>query len=442
MGRSKKPKYGTVTRKGRKYFRTRITIQDGTRVTLYGRTESEVDQKVAELRAKVAREALERDCPTVAQYAQLCLENRSPFIALSTFDNYAQTIKKHIVEPLGDKLMCDVTRDDILAAVRRSAVLSESTYGAVQMFYKSIFGEAVKNGIISENPALVLPAKGGKAPTKARKSLTDEEVQILLNAVKGLPPYTFILLALYTGLRREEILALRWDSVDLDSKTPSLTVREAWHVHKNRPYITERLKSRAAYRTVPIPSELAQYLKEKENTANSEYVVCNRNGGLLSGSQYSRLWKYVTTRSTKPREYTRIAPDGTKTKHRVVPTLGERAAHNSHVIYSIDFRVTPHMLRHTYITNLIYAGVDPKTVQYLAGHENSKITMDIYAEANTTSRTLWQRVSITHSTFLTCNIKTGDCEKMGQLRGQFFPYNPQIPCKYNGFYRGSVRSTV
>lgn len=63
MGRSKKPKYGTVTRKGRKYFRTRITIQDGTRVTLYGRTESEVDQKVAELRAKVAREALERDCP-------------------------------------------------------------------------------------------------------------------------------------------------------------------------------------------------------------------------------------------------------------------------------------------------------------------------------------------------------------------------------------------
>ena len=51
MGRSKKPKYGTVTRKGRKYFRTRIAIQDGTRVTLYGRTESEVDQKVAELRA-------------------------------------------------------------------------------------------------------------------------------------------------------------------------------------------------------------------------------------------------------------------------------------------------------------------------------------------------------------------------------------------------------
>lgn len=48
---------------------------------------------------------------------------------------------------------------------------------------------------------------------------------------------------------------------------------------------------------------------------------------------------------------------------------------------SLDFEVTPHQLRHTYITNLIYASVDPKTVQYLAGHENSKITMDIYAKA-------------------------------------------------------------
>ena len=42
--------------------------------------------------------------------------------------------------------------------------------------------------------------------------------------------------------------------------------------------------------------------------------------------------------------------------------------------------MTPHQLRHTYITNLIAASVDPKTVQYLAGHENSKITMDIYAK--------------------------------------------------------------
>lgn len=45
----------------------------------------------------------------------------------------------------------------------------------------------------------------------------------------------------------------------------------------------------------------------------------------------------------------------------------------------IDFDMTPHQLRYTYITDFLYAGVDSKTVQYLTGHENSKTTMDIYA---------------------------------------------------------------
>lgn len=72
---------------------------------------------------------------------------------------------------------------------------------------------------------------------------------------------------------------------------------------------------------------------------------------------------------------------GTYVKYMLYPKLGEKARNNGHVVYSLDFEVTPHQLRHTYITNLIYASVDPKTVQYLAGHENSKITMDIYAKA-------------------------------------------------------------
>ena len=60
--------------------------------------------------------------------------------------------------------------------------------------------------------------------------------------------------------------------------------------------------------------------------------------------------------------------------------LGIGLAQAGKKVYSLDFQVTPHQLRHTYITNLIHASVDPKTVQYLAGHENSQITMDIYAK--------------------------------------------------------------
>ena len=75
-----------------------------------------------------------------------------------------------------------------------------------------------------------------------------------------------------------------------------------------------------------------------------------------------------------------IRKHGQKIKHVVKPKLGEHQPNNPKLVYTMDFQVTPHQLRHTYITNLIYASVDPKTVQYLAGHENSKVTMDIYAK--------------------------------------------------------------
>ena len=108
-------------------------------------------------------------------------------------------------------------------------------------------------------------------------------------------------------------------------------------------------------------------------------MVANREGNPLSYTQFKRLWTYIVTRTTKERHYYRYE-NGERIKHTVTPVLGEKAAHNGKVVYSLDFQVTPHQLRHTYITNLIHASVDPKTVQYLAGHESSKITMDIYAK--------------------------------------------------------------
>ncbi len=83
-------------------------------------------------------------------------------------------------------------------------------------------------------------------------------------------------------------------------------------------------------------------------------------------------------RSTKERTYYRYV-NGQKIAHTVTPVKGEPDKHNKNVVRTIDFDVTPHQLRHTYITNLLLAGVDVKTVQVLAGHEHAKITLDIYA---------------------------------------------------------------
>jgi len=170
-------------------------------------------------------------------------------------------------------------------------------------------------------------AKGG-IPKKDKEALTDAQAKILLDTILDLPPYVFVMIGLYSGLRREEILGLQWDCVFLDVETPYLAVRRAWHSDHNRPVVTRDLKTPAAKRDVPIPQSLVDCLLE--------------------------------AKETEP---------------------GQKCVNRENVVYCLDFKVTPHQLRHTYITNLTHAGVDPKTVQYLAGHENSQVTMDIYAKA-------------------------------------------------------------
>lgn len=372
------PEYGTIIMNGKQYYRTRITDQDGRRVALYGKTCKEVYAKVQEAMRQIQDHTFRRENPTVKEYCEKWLLMQSGHIRATTLVGYTSVVNIYIIRPLGHMLMSDVTPDDIKMAILPATQKSVAVYQSVHMFYKSIFASAEENHIIDSNPAKHLNPRGG-IPAKEREALTDEQVDQLLTAIKGLPPYVFVMLGLYAGLRREEILALQWDCVFLDGDAPYLSVQRAWHTEHNRPVILRELKTRAARRNIPLPYFLAECLREAKEKSTSQYVIANSEGGPLSYTQFKRLWKYIETRSTKERTYVRYV-NGEKVKHTVKPVLGEKAAHNGNVVYSLDFQVTPHQLRHTYITNLIYAQVDPKTVQYLAGHENSRITMDVYAK--------------------------------------------------------------
>ena len=373
------PEYGTVIKKGVLYYRTRIKDADGKLVALYARTPEELYNKETIALEQIENATFHRKTPTVAEYCEKWLLMQSVHVRTTTLTDYTSKVRRHIIAELGDKRMGEVSLDDIQLALVSVSKKSASVYKSVVILYKSIFRAAKESRIIDNNPTIYLTTKGGGVPQKDKAALTDEQVERLLDAVEGLPTYVFVMLGLYAGLRREEILALTWDSVYLDGNFPYLTVRRAWHTENNRPVILEELKTKAAERNIPLPTCLAECLKETKENSTSEYVVPNRDGDPLSYTQFKRLWQYVVTRTVKERSYYRYE-DGKRVKHTVTPVLGEKAAHNGNVVYSLDFEVTPHQLRHTYITNLIHSSVDPKTVQYLAGHESSKITMDIYAK--------------------------------------------------------------
>lgn len=372
------PTYGTAVRRGIQYYRTRITDADGKRVDLYAESCEELYQKEQEARRQVEDAIFRRENPTVAEYCEKWLLMQSAKVSPGTIRGYSTSIRNYIIKPLGEMYLSDVTADDIRLAMIPLATKSAGVYSTVNMLLKCVFYSAERNQLLDYNPCVGISAKGGKA-SKKREALTDKQVDVLLDTVKGLPPYTFIMLALYSGLRREEILGLQWDCVFLDVPTPYLSVRRAWRTEHNKPVITTTLKTKAARRDIPIPKCLAVRLREVKKKSISEYVIADGVGEPLSASQFQRMWKYVTVRSTKPHTYYKYV-NGQCIKRTVTPTPGGHQKNHPDLVYAIDFDVTPHQLRHTYITNLLYAGVDPKTVQYLAGHENSKTTMDIYAQ--------------------------------------------------------------
>ena len=197
-------------------------------------------------------------------------------------------------------------------------------------------------------------------------------MQTLEDAVAGTRIYPFVMIGLYAGLRREEILGLEWDCVHLDGAAPYISVRRALRWVHNRPEITTKLKTPAARRDIPIPPALVGCLADLKQTAAGNCVICDAAGAPWSMTAYRNAWRYITRRQTGTAKRTEHGETVLREKK-----LGE-TVRNSKVQITIDFDVTPHILRHTYITNMILSGANVKVVQYLAGHSKVETTLNIY----------------------------------------------------------------
>ena len=126
----KVPEYGTVVRKGKQYYRTRITDTDGKRVDLYALTREELFQKEQEARAQVEDAIFRRMNPTVAEYCEKWLLMQSATVSSATLKGYSSKIKKYIIKPLGNMYLSDVTSDDIKLALIPASQKSASLYAS------------------------------------------------------------------------------------------------------------------------------------------------------------------------------------------------------------------------------------------------------------------------------------------------------------------------
>ena len=361
MPKKLKKAYGT----NGNYYRKRITLPDGKKEDVYGKTVAELNEKVALRRNALAAAP---DVPPqqlyVFEYCAGFYARQAPHLSTDRQKLYQRQINKVICPVIGNKPMKDVTLDDLKDVLATRAHLSRRSQEDTVQILKQIFGAAAEADVIPKDPSVKL--KPGGKPAEKKQALTEKQQEQLLAAVQGLKVEPFVLLGLYTGMRRGEICGLRWDCVHLDAAAPFIEVRRAcrWP-DKIRPEVSEELKTAAAFRSIPIPPQLAQYLRKLKEAlpgkdAGKRYVYSDEKGRPVSYGTLRRRWETIRTRSTASgRE------------------LGDKIPrHNVRV--TLDFMPTPHVLRHTYITRLVLSKMDLKRVQYLAGHADPEITLQIY----------------------------------------------------------------
>lgn len=357
-----------------KLYRKKIKDERGRWIPIYGKTKNELREKIKNRKQEIELLKELQDSPYVFQFAQSWYAGLPASLSSSRRDDYKYAINKHICPHIGSLRLAEVTPEEISKLMAAESHMSKSMQQKTVCTLKLLFTAAEAEGYIKRSPCSSLKA-AGKEPDE-KEALTEEQQKTLLDAVKGTQAYPFCMLGLYTGMRREEILALQWDAVHTDGDTPYIEVKRALRWEHNQPIVSSELKTRASRRNIPIPAQLVEYLKAKSESSTSDYVVCSSSGKALTQSQFKNLWDIVRRRQTGYVIRKRKNGDGLEDELEE-KKLGETST-NHKLTYTIDFHVTPHILRHTYISRLILAGTNIKVVQYLAGHAKIDMTLNIY----------------------------------------------------------------
>lgn len=344
--------------------------QTGKWVAVYAETQAELRDKLRDKEEELAAAMVQRS-PYVYEYAAKWYELHTAALSASGKQSHKNAINNHICPVIGNLPIDSVKPDDIRAVMQAAADLSRASQQKIATTLKMIFAAAEDNGMIERSPCRVLKP-GGSKPT-GKTALTKAQQERLISALTGTRILPFVELCLYAGLRREEALGLKWDCVTLTGPTPHISVRRALRWEHNQPIISDALKSSSAKRDIPIPPRLADLLRQTERVG--ALVCCRRDGSPHTSISFRREWEAVSSREERIATYRDNKHSGQTITRDL--KVGDTVPYRG-IEIAFDYHVTPHILRHTYITELILAGVNVKTVQYLAGHATAAITLNIY----------------------------------------------------------------
>ena len=262
------------------YYRKRVKLQSGAYKDVRAKSKEELRAKLYDLETAQRMGVILDDKTTVAQLLAQWYTNRKDGLSYSRRRDYVNAINNHICPIIGGYRLRSVKPEDCQRVMAALASKSNSLQTKVLGVMNMGFDCAVENGLIFRSPCAKI--KAGGVPTEEKVPLTPEQCAALEDATKGTRAYLFVLIGLYTGLRREEICGLRWSDLDLNAAAPHLTINNAVRFEGGKGIFPSPLKTKAAHRTIPLPSKLADALRAAKSKSNSVFVVPAKNGSNAS----------------------------------------------------------------------------------------------------------------------------------------------------------------
>ncbi len=353
---------------------------DGTpnRKSFYGATAAEASQKLADFERQLEN-GLDVDAENLrfGQWLTTWMkEYKFGSVRDQTFDVYEGYITSRIAPALGQHKLRSLRPDHIQKFLnslkttenrndQEKTGLSTATITKIKNILSGALSQAVKNGLITRNPAdaITLP----KTTKRKVLAFTQDEQSALLGELADHRLYALFVFALGTGLRRGELLALKWADVDMEMQ--EIAVRASMTRSKDRDEhgdIIEggasqsskklgEVKTDSGYRVVPLTDEVKDVLVKHKKAqteerlhagpgwANNDLVFSNTLGGFLEPRNTTRLYE---------------------------------SKRNAAAVRPLTF----HSMRHSFATNAIAAGMDYYYLSRIMGHANISITLDTYAD--------------------------------------------------------------
>ena len=331
-----------------------ISLEGGGRKVFYGKTKKEVTDKLVKVRAEQQQGTLvSAKDQTVKEYLENWLENvQRPKVRISTYVKYQKLMNRYIIPDLGKISLQKLTpqRVQALYTKRFDAGLKPKTVMSIHGLLHKALDNAVKWNLIIRNVCdAVTPPR---VPKTEKQVLPVSQARLLLEHVKQNRLETLLALAITTGMRRGEILALRWSDVDLVEG--NLQIKRTVDYIPHYGYVESEPKTATGRRKVMLAPFVVEMLnahrakqmedryKVGDKWVDKNLVFCGLEGNFFNPNYLLRVFKKVLIASGLP-----------------------------HMHF--------HDLRHSAATILLSMNVHPKVVQELLGHSSITITMDLYS---------------------------------------------------------------